>query len=525
MNLTQEEQKRVFQTLTSGKNKYYVYALCHKNHMPFYIGKGTGERVTQHIADADAIMSMVNDGEIPEDVSEKLRTIIKLGDVECVIIKWGLSENEAYMCESALINLVNFPQIQLTNIVNGHASEEEKNSRSEIKTKARTLEQFLRECAIETKDISGIPVPVAFVKINTLYEKCLNEDNSPDHQKIKDAVRAMWSIGGNVKKYAKYVFALYQQRVVGIFNIERISDTVANEWNANKLQDFPSFPPDVRQIDKWKAQFSSFAEAQKVLNSEDYEIFKNKINDECKKSKTKKSPEERLTHEQSKVFFILGNNVPAEIMSFYNCRLHKKDSEKYFTGQTPVLNNLEYFDLKQLSKKNESAKRSKNITATKKTEIVIHNAESKNWESLIQKTVFCGKHWSVATNSKSIYSYLPENHYLTFKISKSSKSSVKIEFGILSEYQKDHTKAQHIIKIGELKKQLSAFIEDNIIRYGDDSFVLGFDQADTYFVLKPTKKGNYNISVNIEDIEAAVSAFEERLINCGLKTKLQELCK
>ena len=234
MNFTQEEQKRIFQTLTSGKNKCYVYALCHKNHVPFYIGKGTGERVTQHITDADARMSVVDDGKIPEDVSEKIRTIIQEGDVECVIIKWGLSVNEAFMCESALINLLNFPNVQLTNIVNGHASEEEKTSRSDVKTKARTLEQFLRECAIETRDISEIPVPVVFVKINTLYEKCLNEDNSPDNQKIKETVRAMWSIGADVQKHVKYVFALYQQRVVGIFNVERISAPVADEWKANK---------------------------------------------------------------------------------------------------------------------------------------------------------------------------------------------------------------------------------------------------------------------------------------------------
>ena len=97
--MNETERKRVFQTLANGRNKYYVYALCDSGNVPFYIGKGTGARVEQHIADAETVMSMMDDDDPPADVSDKIKRLIReKGSVQCVIIKWGLSEKEAFMC-------------------------------------------------------------------------------------------------------------------------------------------------------------------------------------------------------------------------------------------------------------------------------------------------------------------------------------------------------------------------------------------------------------------------------------------
>ena len=48
--MDEQEKKRVFQTLSGGgtrNDNFYVYALCSGN-VPFYIGKGRGERILNH---------------------------------------------------------------------------------------------------------------------------------------------------------------------------------------------------------------------------------------------------------------------------------------------------------------------------------------------------------------------------------------------------------------------------------------------------------------------------------------------
>jgi len=534
MSLTLEDQKRIFQTIEKYPGEdYYVYALCDGKNVPFYIGKGKAGRVLQHLKEAKAksieeALQMADDESNgirqAQENSEKIARINAVGDaLQHVIIKWGLTQHEAFMCESALINLLEFSKDavieKLTNKVDGHASEAEKESPAEDKTKARTLEQFRDEVAIETKDISEIPANVVFIKINTLYPICRCKDLQKELKNVKEAARAMWGIGQYRRPHIQYIFALYQQRVVGIFNVKRISDSVADEWKENELRDFPDFPPDARKMDRWKAQFSSFAEAKKALTPDEYEIFKAQIEKECSDSKAKQkpTPEKRLKDEQSKVFFILGEDVPAEIISFYNCRLENKDDPDYFTGRISIKYNF---------KPQKSPKKDKKRTEVKQPTGAIRKAGSGNWNKLIERKSFCDKLWTLADNGKSIYSYLPGNRYLTFKILQTSDdNSVKIEFGILSEYQKEDEKQRHIDKIEELKNELARFINGKVLSYDNDSFVKGSDKNNTYFVLKPSESGSSNKSVSIEDVEEKVSAFEERLTNCGLKAKLLELCK
>ncbi len=168
--MTHEEEERVVKTLDSGTGKYYVYALCKRDGTPFYIGKGCGRRVFQHREAAQqAQESISSDDTLDErakesktaELTRKLQTILNQeDDLQMVIVKWGLTSDEAFMCESALINLLSFLNgksiEELTNIVNGHASETEKESHALVKTKARTLDQFLVDCAIEERPIEKL---------------------------------------------------------------------------------------------------------------------------------------------------------------------------------------------------------------------------------------------------------------------------------------------------------------------------------------------------------------------------------
>ena len=99
--------------------KCYVYGLVDpRDKCIFYIGKGTGNRVYQHAEAA-----------INEDSENlKLATIREIKDrgyeVEYYIIRHNLTDNEAYLVESTLIDLLTYDRFItkniLTNLVAGH---------------------------------------------------------------------------------------------------------------------------------------------------------------------------------------------------------------------------------------------------------------------------------------------------------------------------------------------------------------------------------------------------------------------
>jgi len=300
------------------KDRFYVYMLC-EGHKPFYIGKGQGNRVWQHECgeeekqaeityhvdeinnmierdiikakgDTELILSLKEKRkylieQITNDISAKYSKIKSLKEkgieINKVIVKWGLTEEESFMVESALMNMyyyINETNINienkklqhdekiLTNIVNGHMSKREKKNISH-ETKARSVEEFLDCCAIEEFFITELSnTHVMFVNISRTYPDC--KDLSPDEQEkaIYDCSRAAWKIGKDKIDKVEYVFALYNSQVVGIYKVDKSS------WCQRKnLPDdysFPRYPLAVRERE-WK-----YSQALKSLNSvEDAESF------------------------------------------------------------------------------------------------------------------------------------------------------------------------------------------------------------------------------------------------------------
>ena len=84
--------------------EYYVYGLVDpRNNNLFYVGKGTGNRVFQHV---------IESGNNPESEKLKLQTIKNIENsgnkVQHILINWGLTESEAFASEASLINLTNY---------------------------------------------------------------------------------------------------------------------------------------------------------------------------------------------------------------------------------------------------------------------------------------------------------------------------------------------------------------------------------------------------------------------------------
>lgn len=275
MDMDAKKKRRIGRALSNRYDKenhdnqdgFYVYMLCDKkSSKPIYIGKGYKERVFSHEKDSDAFKNAIED-DIKKEMknnahklsndklnvlisnrlsvaNEKLSEIYRLkkeDNLDTVIVKYGLTEHEAFMAESALINMHSYiyKEDSLTNIVNGHMSEREKNNVSH-KTKAWSAEDFFKNCTKEPRPISDIQKEyfkdeercnrtvedgcgVVFIKINTLYPVCTSFDSDKIEDAILDATKGFWEIEQPLE-WIDYVFAMYESKVVGVYCVNRKPD-------------------------------------------------------------------------------------------------------------------------------------------------------------------------------------------------------------------------------------------------------------------------------------------------------------
>jgi hypothetical protein len=349
--MTVEEKKRFDQTMDAGAHKYYVYALCTHDGVPFYIGKGQGDRVEDHLRDALAAKmaeeSASSDDALTEEerelvakhMTEKLQKILMDRDgLQEVVVKWGLTEHEAFMCESSLINLLSFVKGrtigELTNLVNGHASKPEKECASDVKTKARTVSQFLAECAIERKDVSSIHDGVVAIKINGFYRDCLDEEGLPDIEKVKDAVRGTWKISRNRRDMVKYIFALYHGRVVGIFHVTGPGRTLRDAFRDGNAEDYPKFPK-IREGEKLCGRYDTLEEAKHRLSTDEY-VKLNDFLDGVIKEHPNLTKDQKLKEFQMRTYFNVDDEIPGHLKPFMNSFIVSEKHPDGFNGQNPI---------------------------------------------------------------------------------------------------------------------------------------------------------------------------------------------
>ena len=177
---------------------YYVYVLKDpRNSEIFYIGKGKGNRVFQHVACALET----------EDDSDKLNLIQEIlnegKNVEYYILRHGLAtEKDALEIESACIDLIGLDN--LTNEIKGHNSWE-----SGMKTADEIVQHY------DAKAIT-ITEPTIIININKLYKRFMKDNE------LYNTTRSSWKLGSK-KNEAKYVIAAYRGLVREVYRI--------NSWN------------------------------------------------------------------------------------------------------------------------------------------------------------------------------------------------------------------------------------------------------------------------------------------------------
>ena len=169
--------------------KFYVYLYVDpRNGLPFYIGKGKGNRLLAHLDDTAETEKV-----------ERITELRKLGLPPVIeILKYGLTEREALLVESSAIELIGVDQ--LTNRVKGHHAGENGRGR---------LEHVIQE--LNTADVV-IGDAVIIINISRLYRYGM----SPIE--LYDATRGIWKVGPRRTK-AEFAFSVFGGIVRAVYTI------------------------------------------------------------------------------------------------------------------------------------------------------------------------------------------------------------------------------------------------------------------------------------------------------------------
>lgn len=174
---------------------YYVYILKDpRNESIFYVGKGKGNRLFQHVQCA-------LENETENDKYNLIREIHKEGkEVEHFILRHGLEEKLALEIESTIIDLLGIEN--LTNSVKGHDTWERG-----LKTVDEVFQHY------DAKAVT-FDEPCIIININRLYTRGISA------KKLYDSTRASWIVGAK-RDRANYAIASYRGLVREVYEIEK----------------------------------------------------------------------------------------------------------------------------------------------------------------------------------------------------------------------------------------------------------------------------------------------------------------
>lgn len=243
------EHIKEFSELTLQKinqsGEFYVYGLIDpRNNRLFYIGKGTGNRVFQHV---------VESSKNPESEKEKLQTINCIETsgqhVKHILINWGLSEEEAFASEASLINLMNYiSDIQLSNIVAGHHT-----------NGCLSVEEIEKIYGAELLNIRDVCHKILVIKVNKLYNRQMSS------KEVYDIVRGVWRANISKAKQVEYVLGVYNNLVVACYKPDR--------WYTVSDIDIERLPKHIKKDDLDNIQKRVLFECDNITALDNNQIF------------------------------------------------------------------------------------------------------------------------------------------------------------------------------------------------------------------------------------------------------------
>lgn len=197
--------------------KCYVYVLVDpRDNRIFYVGKGTGNRVYQHAEAA------IND----DDDNLKLATIREIQtlglEVKYYILRHNLTDQEAFLVESTIIDLLTYKQFNtetlLTNLVSGHHQWNEG-----IKTDAEI--NMMYDCK-KIEPVKGDRL--LLVSLNRSYDQA---KATGVHQRDNDyeSTRKYWFISPRKAEKIDYVLGIYRGIVRVVIKVKGYKTSMYSE--------------------------------------------------------------------------------------------------------------------------------------------------------------------------------------------------------------------------------------------------------------------------------------------------------
>jgi hypothetical protein len=188
--------------------KSYVYVYIDpRNGIPFYIGKGIGDRLFSHLVDQSETEKTVKISEIRSYGYEPLIDILR----------YGLSDEEAMLVEAAAIDLMG--KSQLTNKVAGH------HLKSYGRINSKEIIAMLTAKSVEVKHKSIL------ITINKLYRSDMSSEE------LYEASRGIWKVGVK-REGAEYAMAVYQGIIREVYEIERWVTAGTLEYKTRESSSF-----------------------------------------------------------------------------------------------------------------------------------------------------------------------------------------------------------------------------------------------------------------------------------------------